>query len=103
MGRTNGSVGSDEFLAAAIAEGHAGHDEGGIPIGSVLVVDGEIAARGPNRRVQAGSAILHAEMGALDRAGRLPHRPIAVAPCIRRCRPATCTSSRSSSTGSPGS
>lgn len=60
------------FLRAAIAEARAGRAEGGIPIGSVLVVDGEIVGRGHNRRVQNGSVILHAEMDALENAGRLP-------------------------------
>ncbi|RPI22581.1 MAG: nucleoside deaminase, partial [Actinobacteria bacterium] len=46
--------------------------EGGIPIGSVLVAGGEILGRGHNRRLQQGSAILHGEMDALERAGRLP-------------------------------
>lgn len=63
---------SDPFLRAAIDEARAGLAEGGIPIGSVLVVDGEIVGRGHNRRVQQGSAVLHAEMDALDDAGRLP-------------------------------
>ena len=45
--------------------------EGGIPIGSVLVIDGKIVGRGHNRRVQRGSAILHAEMDCLENAGRL--------------------------------
>lgn len=62
---------SDPFLAAAIAEARAGLAEGGIPIGSVLVIDGKIAGRGHNRRVQNGSAILHAEMDCLENAGRL--------------------------------
>lgn len=62
---------SDEFLAAAIAEARAGLAEGGIPIGSVLVIGGEIVGRGHNRRVQKGSAVLHAEMDALENAGRL--------------------------------
>ena len=61
-----------EFLDEAVAEAERGGDEGGIPIGSVLVVDGEIVGRGHNRRVQEGSAILHAEMDAIERAGRLP-------------------------------
>ena len=47
-------------------------DEGGIPIGSVLVYQGEIIGRGHNRRVQSGSAILHGEMDALENAGRQP-------------------------------
>ena len=59
------------FLDAAYAEAVAGRDEGGIPIGSVLVVDGEIVGRGHNQRVQQGSAILHAEMDAIENAGRL--------------------------------
>jgi cytosine deaminase len=61
-----------QFLDEAVAEAERGGDEGGIPIGSVLVVDGEIVGRGHNRRVQEGSAILHAEMDAIERAGRLP-------------------------------
>lgn len=63
---------SDPFLAAAIEEAHAGLAEGGIPIGSVLVIDGEIVGRGHNRRVQEGSVIRHAEMDCLEDAGRLP-------------------------------
>jgi len=62
----------DEFLDAAIAEAAAGLQEGGIPIGSVLVHQGRIIGRGHNRRVQRGSAILHGEMDALENAGRLP-------------------------------
>ena len=61
----------DEFMAAAIEEARKGLAEGGIPIGSVLVLDGRIAGRGHNRRVQKGSAILHAEMDCLENAGRL--------------------------------
>lgn len=60
----------DHFMQAAIAEAQAGLDEGGIPIGSVLVHRGVILGRGHNRRVQQGSAILHGEMDALERAGR---------------------------------
>jgi cytosine deaminase len=60
------------FLDVAYAEAAVGLDEGGIPIGSVLVIDGEIAGRGHNQRVQRGSAVLHAEMDALEGAGRLP-------------------------------
>jgi cytosine deaminase len=61
----------DPFLQAAVAEAKAGLAEGGIPIGSVLVVEGTIVGRGHNRRVQEGSAILHAEMDAIENAGRL--------------------------------
>ena len=62
----------DAFIDAAIAEAQAGLAEGGVPIGSVLVHEGRIIGRGHNRRVQHGSAILHAEMDALESAGRLP-------------------------------
>lgn len=61
----------DPFLQAAIDEAKLGLKEGGIPIGSVLVIDGKIVGRGHNRRVQKGSAILHAEMDCLENAGRL--------------------------------
>jgi len=61
----------DRFLEAALDEARQGFSEGGIPIGSVLVSQGRILSRGHNRRVQAGSAVLHAEMDALERAGRL--------------------------------
>ncbi len=61
----------DKFLQVAIAEAELGLKEGGIPIGSVLVIDGSIVGRGHNRRVQQGSAILHAEMDCLENAGRL--------------------------------
>lgn len=61
----------DEFLRAAIEEAQTGLAEGGIPIGSVLVIDNKIVGRGHNRRVQQGSAILHAEMDCLENAGRL--------------------------------
>jgi creatinine deaminase len=61
---------ADPFLAAAIEEAEAGLREGGIPIGSVLVYEGRILGRGHNRRVQKGSPTLHAEMDALERAGR---------------------------------
>lgn len=60
-----------QFMAAAIEEAQIGLEEGGIPIGSVLVVDGKIVGRGHNRRVQKDSAILHAEIDALENAGRL--------------------------------
>jgi cytosine deaminase len=61
----------DPFLKAAIEEAKLGLAEGGIPIGSVLVVEGRIVGRGHNRRVQRGSAILHAEMDCMENAGRL--------------------------------
>ena len=62
---------SDPFLEAAIEEAKQGALEGGIPIGSVLVIDGRIVGRGHNRRVQRASAVLHAEMDCLENAGRL--------------------------------
>jgi creatinine deaminase len=60
----------DAFMEAAIAEAERGRDEGGIPIGSVLVHRGAIIGRGHNRRLQQGSVVLHGEMDALERAGR---------------------------------
>jgi cytosine/creatinine deaminase len=62
---------TDLFLQKAVEEARLGLAEGGIPIGSVLVIGGEIVGRGHNRRVQKGSAILHAEMDCLENAGRL--------------------------------
>lgn len=62
----------DPFLQAAIEEARLGREEGGIPIGSVLVHEGRIIGRGHNRRIQRGSAILHGEMDALENAGRRP-------------------------------
>ena len=62
----------DKFMQAAIDEARHGLEEGGIPIGAVLVHDGRIIGRGHNRRVQLGSPILHGEMDALANAGRLP-------------------------------
>ena len=62
----------DKFLQAAIEEAKKGLEEGGIPIGSVLVHQNKIIGRGHNRRVQKGSPILHGEMDALENAGRLP-------------------------------
>ena len=62
----------DAFMHAAIDEARRGLEEGGIPIGSVLVHQGQIIGRGHNRRVQNGSAILHGEMDAIENAGRHP-------------------------------
>jgi cytosine deaminase len=58
------------FLDAAIEEARHGLEEGGIPIGAVLVHGGVVIGRGHNRRVQLGSAVFHGEMDALERAGR---------------------------------
>ena len=62
----------DPFYREALAEARQGFEEGGIPIGSVLVHKGRIIGRGHNRRVQQGSTVLHGEMDALENAGRLP-------------------------------
>ncbi|MGM0983745.1 MAG: nucleoside deaminase [Pseudomonadota bacterium] len=62
----------DRFMHAALEEARHSLDEGGIPIGSVLVHRGVIIGRGHNRRVQLGSAVLHGEMDALENAGRHP-------------------------------
>ncbi len=69
----------DTFMQAALEEARKGLNEGGIPIGSVLVCEGRILGRGHNRRVQEGSVVLHAEMDALESAGRQP------ASVYRRC------------------
>ena len=61
-----------ELLAPALAEARLGRDEGGVPIGAALVVDGKVIAVGHNRRVQEGSAIKHGETDCLEAAGRLP-------------------------------
>jgi len=61
---------NDRFLQAAIEDARQGLSEGGIPIGSVIVHHDRIIGRGHNRRVQRGSAILHGEMDALEKAGR---------------------------------
>ena len=61
----------DKFLQAAIAEALKGKSEGGIPIGAILVRNGEIIGRGHNKRVQEGDPILHAEIDCLRNAGRI--------------------------------
>jgi len=61
----------DEFLEAAIQEARKGQAAGGVPIGSVLVIDDEIVGRGHNQRIQKESSVLHAEMDCLENAGRL--------------------------------
>lgn len=68
---STGDMIMDEFIQAAIQEARIGLAEGGIPIGAVLVIDGKIVGRGHNRRVQKGSAVLHAEMDCFENAGRL--------------------------------
>ncbi|MDD0976986.1 nucleoside deaminase [Pseudomonas fontis] len=66
----SGSSDTEQFMQAAFAEAQKGYDEGGIPIGSVIVHNGQIIGRGHNRRVQQGSPILHGEMDAFENAGR---------------------------------
>lgn len=69
MGR---SADDGELLSHAIEQARIGRDEGGVPIGAALVIDGEVIATGRNRRVQQNSAIRHGETDALENAGRLP-------------------------------
>ena len=94
---------NDAFLQAAIDEAKQGLAEGGIPIGSVLAIDGRIVGHGHNRRVQKGSAILHAEMDAIENAGRLNASDYrratlysTLSPCDM-CSGTACTTSRGSS------
>ena len=61
----------DSFFQMAVGEARSGLAEGGVPIGSVLVIDGKVVGRGHNQRIQQGSVVLHAEMAALEDAGRL--------------------------------
>jgi cytosine deaminase len=61
----------DEFMRMAIDEAKKGLSEGGIPIGSVLVKNGKLVARGRNKRVQEQNPILHGEMDCLNNAGRI--------------------------------
>ena len=89
----------DIFLQAAIDEARKGLAEGGIPIGSVLVLDGKIIGRGHNQRVQRGSVIHHAEMNCLENAGRLKASMYsALRACIRRFRRVRCAAARFCST-----
>ena len=62
----------DGFLELALDQARTGRAEGGVPIGAVLVVDGQVVGAGRNRRVQLGSAIRHGETDCLEQAGRLP-------------------------------
>lgn len=61
----------DKFMQAAIDEARQGLAEGGIPIGSALVRDGELLAVGHNKRVQEGDPVTHAEIDCLRNAGRI--------------------------------
>lgn len=62
----------DPFLDAALEQARKSLAEGGLPIGSVLVRDGQIIGRGHNRRVQHGDPMAHAEIDCLRNAGRQP-------------------------------
>jgi cytosine/creatinine deaminase len=62
-----------QLMRLALAEARRGYDEGGVPVGSVLVANGRLMAQGHNRRVQEGDPIAHGEMDCLRRAGRRPH------------------------------
>ena len=61
------------YMQLAIEEARKGLAAGGIPIGSVIVADGQVIGRGHNQRIQQQSSVLHAEMDALENAGRLTH------------------------------
>ncbi len=61
-----------DYLQLAIDEAQKGLDEGGIPIGAVIVHQGKVIGRGHNKRIQQGSTTLHGEMDALENAGRQP-------------------------------
>ena len=61
------------FMRAALEEARRGYDEGGVPVGSVLVENGRLVAQGHNRRVQGGDPVAQGEMDCLRRAGRRPH------------------------------
>ncbi len=63
----------DYFMAEAIKEAEKSLSEGGIPIGAVLVKDNEIISRGHNKLIQNDSVLLHAEMDAIENAGRLDY------------------------------
>jgi len=63
-----------DFMRAAYEQAMLGLSAGGLPIGSIMVIDGEIVSRGHNQRMQRGSSILHAEMDCLEKAGRLTSR-----------------------------
>ncbi len=73
MPRTEETSDDMKFMKVALAEAQAGFDEGGVPVGSALVEDGRILARGRNKRVQEGDPIAHGEMDCLRAAGRRPH------------------------------
>lgn len=69
----DGNEDDRRFMALALDEARTGYDDGGVPVGSVLVSTGKLLAKGHNRRVQEGDPIAHGEMDCLRRAGRRPH------------------------------
>ncbi|MGH1481472.1 MAG: nucleoside deaminase [Geminicoccales bacterium] len=69
----DGSDDDRRFMSLALDEARVGYEEGGVPVGSVLVEEGSLLAKGHNRRVQEGDPIAHGEMDCLRRAGRRPH------------------------------
>jgi cytosine deaminase len=73
MPRTEATSDDVKFMKLALEEALAGFEEGGVPVGSVLVEDGRVLARGRNKRVQDGDPIAHGEMDCLRAAGRRPH------------------------------
>lgn len=73
MPRTVATSDDVTFMAMAFEEAQAGFREGGVPVGSVLVEDGRVLARGRNKRVQEGDPIAHGEMDCLRAAGRRAH------------------------------
>lgn len=54
---------------AAYEQARRGFEEGGVPVGAALVLDGEVIAVGRNRRIQQGSSVLHGETDCIERAG----------------------------------
>jgi cytosine deaminase len=64
------SANDHDHMRAAYEQALTSYNEGGLPIGAVMVEDGAIVARGHNRRVQANDPIAHGEMDCLRQGGR---------------------------------
>ena len=73
MALVEASLEDRTFMALAFEEAKRSYDEGGVPVGSVMVLEGRVLAKGHNRRIQDGDPIAHGEMDCLRRAGRRPH------------------------------
>lgn len=71
MAEERGS-GDAKFMRLAYDEAKAGYEEGGIPVGAVMVEDGKVIGRGRNRRVQDGNPVSHGETDCMKNAGRRP-------------------------------